>query len=495
MKVSHGQISLFKSTAACVVILAAILFLNASTISAQTVLAAASANLDQCRNGGVGQLVQQCIGDGAGASGWVNGNAGPENAHWAENQFITYRMRFQDLTLGTHTVIIGYDILQQTKHAIDYLGTYNATATDAMPCDTVPGCGGTPSTFAIPEDTFTVTSQINPNNGLPISQIPGVFTMWGGTITAVSYVPYAGGDERQIQVTFTANVSNPVLAWGGHIAWIGDWGQGNSASAINGSPYHMRLIDLDGSGGNQDRSLKNGAVTASGAVVIKKEVSTVDGSNAANTSFGFTATPNFGYTTFSLIDNNMPGIDTKIGQAITSFGSGNQIVVTENSIANWSLAGITCTPSAGQTVDIITRTATIVPQAATVITCTFMNTQFAITAAPADVDGRVTTSAGSGIRGAYLTLTDLSTGEVRTVVTNNFGYYRFTGMMTDDVYNLTVSAKRYTFATNSQTFTLRDSLSGVNFTASSPAAILPPTSGAAILRPILRKQDSIVKEQ
>ena len=52
-----------------------------------------------------------------------------------------------------------------------------------------------------------------------------------------------------------------LLAWGGHIASQIDWGAGNSAGSISGSPYHMRLLDLDDDGlGNMDRSLAAAAV-------------------------------------------------------------------------------------------------------------------------------------------------------------------------------------------------------------------------------------------
>ncbi|MES2088834.1 MAG: hypothetical protein V4532_02440, partial [Pseudomonadota bacterium] len=40
---------------------------------------------------------------------------------------------------------------------------------------------------------------------------------------------------------------------------------------ISGSPYHMRLVDLDGSGGNQDRSLSADAVTFPGSITIIKD--------------------------------------------------------------------------------------------------------------------------------------------------------------------------------------------------------------------------------
>src|SRR6266576_1659243 len=55
----------------------------------------------------------------------------------------------------------------------------------------------------------------------------------------------------------TADPTTVLIAWGGHIASQIDWGAGNSASAISGSPYHMRLLMLDDTQlGNQDRSLK-----------------------------------------------------------------------------------------------------------------------------------------------------------------------------------------------------------------------------------------------
>ena len=68
--------------------------------------------------------------------------------------------------------------------------------------------------------------------------------------------------STRVTVTFTAANSTVVMAWGGHIARALDWGQGNSAGGISGSPYHTRLIALNGSGGNQDGSLSAAAVEA-----------------------------------------------------------------------------------------------------------------------------------------------------------------------------------------------------------------------------------------
>ena len=93
-------------------------------------------------------------------------------------------------------------------------------------------------------------------------------------------------------------MANPVLAWGGHISTRADWGQDNSAVAISGSPYHMRLIDLDGSGGNQDRSLSADAVIFPGSITIIKNAIPDDPQD-----FSFTTTGGLTPSTFALDDD------------------------------------------------------------------------------------------------------------------------------------------------------------------------------------------------
>jgi len=56
-------------------------------------------------------------------------------------------------------------------------------------------------------------------------------------------------------------VTTVVIAWGGHVADEVNLGRTPpAAGAINGSPYHMRVLSLDGDKqrGNQDRSMKTG---------------------------------------------------------------------------------------------------------------------------------------------------------------------------------------------------------------------------------------------
>src|SRR5207247_1220837 len=84
-----------------------------------------------------------------------------------------------------------------------------------------------------------------------------------------------GDSSNSIGITFTVLTANStvVLAWGGHIADHHVWPSGTSAASITGSPFHTRLLGLDGSGGNQDRSLSSDAVTFPASITIVKQAS------------------------------------------------------------------------------------------------------------------------------------------------------------------------------------------------------------------------------
>jgi len=85
------------------------------------------------------------------------------------------------------------------------------------------------------------------------------------------------------------------------------------------------------------------------------------------------------------------------------------------------------------------------------------------TAAPISIGGRVTTSDGTGISRATVTLS--GNGSPIYAVTNTFGYYQFTGLMPGLTYVVSVSAKRYLFASPAQVVSAQDDVGAVNFTA------------------------------
>ncbi len=92
----------------------------------------------------------------------------------------------------------------------------------------------------------------------------------------------------------------------------------------------------------------------------------------------------------------------------------------------------------------------------------FAVAQVAPSAATASISGRVSTSNGSGIRGASVSLTN-SNGEVFRTVTGSFGYYRFENLPVGETYILSISAKRYSFANPTRVINLNDELANADF--------------------------------
>ena len=394
-----------------------------------------SADLDQCANGPADAPVH-CTG-----SAWQNGNANASGAHWAEGESIAYRLKFGGLVPGsTHQVTIQWDTTKGGKHALDYLTSYNRTEkTSNDPCSGIAGCGS-PANFPIPPDVHT---------GLNLPPAPASpadgrwaesFTMFNGTITSVDIadpaiagatVPYnvtgtySADSSTSITITFLAGSATPVLAWGAHIAERKDWGSNNSASAITGSPFHMRLLGLDGSGGSQDRGLAGSAVVYPALLTITKNVLGKDGANL------FGPAP-FTFTTTSPLVNGAPEVAptfTLVNDGVTPppgtlaanqklfklyvFGTAGQVTVTETAATGFALTGLSCAatlngvPTNTNAVDLAARRATIVAAEGEEINCTYVNQQYATLTVIKNV---VKTSGGTADAGSFTLRVKSGTG-------------------------------------------------------------------------------------
>jgi hypothetical protein len=92
---------------------------------------------------------------------------------------------------------------------------------------------------------------------------------------------------------------------------------------------------------------------------------------------------------------------------------------------------------------------------------------FAPTAASVNLGGRVLTTNGSGIRNTRITLT-MPDGTSRTAICGTFGYYSFAEIPSGQTYILTVSSKRFVFATPTQIVTLFEERGDLDFIATQP---------------------------
>jgi hypothetical protein len=84
------------------------------------------------------------------------------------------------------------------------------------------------------------------------------------------------------------------------------------------------------------------------------------------------------------------------------------------------------------------------------------------TAATAIAGGRVTTTAGKGIRNVLITMI-FPNGDTRTMLSGANGVYNFADVPTGETYIFSASAKRYVFNQNSQVRTINDDAQDINF--------------------------------
>ena len=185
---------------------------------------------------------------------------------------------------------------------------------------------------------------------------------------------YAGDSDTAITVSFTVDSSGSmcsttcaVAIWfGAHVSAQYDWGLGNGAGAIPGSPYHVALDAIDGASvGQRDNQMQAGAVIPNGTIVIVKDAVPNDAQNFSfNLTNGGTVSQNF-----SLDDDADP---TLPNSQLFSVPPGTWTASELNIPSGWALSNLTCVdPSNNTTVSLGTATATINLSSLETVTCTF----------------------------------------------------------------------------------------------------------------------------
>ena len=258
-------------------------------------------DFEQGQNGGVGLPRKSPI-------DFARGNSNATKSHYSEGNSVPYRIEIDDLLPNTrYRVLISFDVKKSGKYALDYItGFQNLQSNIGDNPEFVNPLRGTSlesvsglviSTLAIPAPVFSNSSvfntkasqsfttlktpaAFNPETTSPVSTLSaqvrdkGNIALWNGTLNSIAYVGTVNMSPQDVtasfEVVFTKanNTRKVVLAWGGHIASLQDWGQGGSASAIPGSPYHMFIQTVrrasDNSlvcNGNMDCQLAADAVT------------------------------------------------------------------------------------------------------------------------------------------------------------------------------------------------------------------------------------------
>jgi hypothetical protein len=231
--------------------------------------------------------------------GMIFGILNPNNSQYAEDQATAQRLILSlpagGLTSG-RTITLKYLVRKGTHHAYDSLASWDWTidGSVANACASLSGPAGNTCTSifnagaktkGIPDDTTTVTPGTGAN-GTTVSthMVPAgtdremrMFGLGTGEITEVAYVggllDESGDLYRTIKVTYSVeslvSARTVMLLFGGHLAAGGDpstgsvrgWGGTNGAADISGGPYHIKLIQVDGSAiGNRDNQIMSSAI-------------------------------------------------------------------------------------------------------------------------------------------------------------------------------------------------------------------------------------------
>ncbi|MHA6281506.1 T9SS type A sorting domain-containing protein [Salinimicrobium sp. CAU 1759] len=249
-----------------------------SQITVQNVETGKIDKLEQSANGALGSETDP--------TSWVTGIVNKSKAHYLEDMSIPYRLTISSLDpTKTYTLTIGFDTQKDGLHAIDYLTSYNYVGSHSLysnhgieTVDPLQGSGW--SLVAKPGKTlvnadweFIPTPDVANGNPTYQNLSDDDKKMW---IFNGDFVSVSNGDQdpllpgettvSRVIVQFKPNSDKVIIAWGGHISTWEDWGEGLSASAIQGAPYHMFLdscdeAKLDGCG-QKDVQLSADAVSA-----------------------------------------------------------------------------------------------------------------------------------------------------------------------------------------------------------------------------------------
>jgi hypothetical protein len=223
---------------------------------------AQTVKLEQGQNGGINQAPVSPV-------NWATGNSNNANSHFFEGQSIPYRLTISKVRADFRgTIEIEWDTRTNGKSAIDYITGFDRICESVEPVPGLPFGSNSYKYATIPPPGTGIGLPTSSFNQIPSSERR--LAIHGGEfieVNPITYVveqsPTSTSAVTRIRIEFTAKgtLSGPnntvVIAWGGHIADAKDWGEGNSASSISGSPYHTRVISLNGkSVGSQDRSVQ-----------------------------------------------------------------------------------------------------------------------------------------------------------------------------------------------------------------------------------------------
>ncbi|GLC24099.1 hypothetical protein [Roseisolibacter agri] len=325
----------------------------------------------QCANGN--PLAPTC--------NYINSVLNASKSQYNEGEVIAQKLVIKNATTtgadGVHTLVISYGFQKSssvTNANYDFQARYDATlgTVRANPCldngaVMTPFCsGGQLKTVGtgvnqldFDEEPFPAPTAANSINlsASDLTKLQAAFARFAGARTLVIYngsfdnlgapaisdVTYAVNSsdiEATVTYRFRATKSDVLLLWGMHFASEIDWKNNglpviNGAAGQSGSPFHVKLITLDGSSNGAKALNVSGDVVRTANVGITKTAD-ADTVNAGN-PIGFTITVTNGGNADAL---NVAIVDT------LPTGFTWSVAATGTTITGCTISGgvLTCTP-------------------------------------------------------------------------------------------------------------------------------------------------------
>ncbi|MBI2040118.1 hypothetical protein HYT18_03525 [Candidatus Microgenomates bacterium] len=361
---------------------------------------------------------KQCANDRsepAGTCDWIGSILQSSNSVYFEGMSVPQRILYRNVGNGAHTISFKYSYTKGGTHAYDFItslnqgnGGFSPGITDLNKCQGLSGADLTACTNldptntspddepTIPNDSFdskdsdpapgTGTSQTDKEiayeaaSGDRKIQIYTSGTLNSASVDQITHDVGANGDtgDSNAQVAIDVDLSacgvsgcSLLIYFGGHLAKGGsdnttgvNWGPGLGSSSINGGPYHIKDLNIDGSGGSLDNQIQGADILVPPGSITLDKVTDPSGDPQ---SFSFSTTNLPSPTSPSLTDSSTPVVWPSL--------SSGTYTITETVPGGWTLTSKDCTGGSSSTVTQITNGVSISLAAGENLTCTFNNTK------------------------------------------------------------------------------------------------------------------------
>jgi PKD repeat protein len=254
-------------------------------------------------------IFAQCADDGypQGGCTWMTSAIDQTNSNYFEGMSVPMRVTVERLKAGTHTIEINFDFTKKDVHGYDFVTGWDQgnipQIVNLNDCDNSTVCSSLvlKTEVSAPSDSFLSTTGKTVNDKIQAFMdaygAPTIKLYTDGSDIVVSentVVSHTGPDDADSsatwKLTWTSTSPKIMIQFGAHLAVSGDpneipmaWGVEKGAGYFGGSPIHITVKSVDGSGSAGDLPISQ--IQKVGALRLNKTVINDDGGWASPSDF------------------------------------------------------------------------------------------------------------------------------------------------------------------------------------------------------------------